>query len=214
MSLREVYANLTEDKRKLEWKRDALLERAEKEIRQKGIYPAWLMYDYRIPSSNNQHIIYFYAEHPLSKVEGGFLCVVFDSNQRYILKWTDGDIPEIYVLTSHFLQRYRERCLKEQGLTANEVAVRFLARNHYMRPMQIDERINTHIDQHGEYAGEGFLVPDGFCFKLSGEEKYDDGTAIRINMFTTFMRTTDMSDRQREAIIDECMKETEELELK
>lgn len=213
MSLREVYDSLTDEKRKLEWKCEALLRKAVKEIRQKGVYPAWVMYDYKVPLSNNQYVVYFYSEQPYAGVMGGFLCVVYDNYQRYMIKWTEGDIPEIHVLTSHFLQRYKERFLEDPGLSANEVAVRYFTRNHQMHPIQIDERINKHVALHGEYAGEGFLVPDGFCFKLSGEERYDDGKIIRISLFTTFMRTSDMSDSQREAIFDECMKDVDNLKF-
>jgi hypothetical protein len=115
------------------------------------------------------------------------------------------------ILTSHFLQRYKERFLKEPELTANEVAVRFLARNRSLKPMAIDERLNKRIEEYGEYAGEGFLVQDGFCFKLSGEEKMEgDDQPIRISFFTTFMPLSGMSTTQREAIFEECMKDMKE----
>ena len=77
-----------------------------------------------------------------------------------------------------------------------------------MRIMNVDERINRHIKDYGEYAGEGFLVQDGFCFKLSGEESMEgEEQPIRISFFTTFMPLSEMSDTQREAIFEECMKE-------
>ncbi len=206
MSLHEVYAHLMEEKRKLDWKCETLFPKAVKKIQHQGVFPAWVMYDYKVPASNNQYIIYFYAEHPFAAVKAGYLCVLFDDNKRFIIKWTDTQIPEIHVLTSHFLQRYKERFLEQSELTANEVAVRYLTRNSLMRPMAIDKRINKHITQYGEYAGEGFLVQDGFCFKLSGEERKDD-SVIRISLFTTFMPTSDMSETQRRAIFEECLKD-------
>jgi len=206
MNLHEVYSNLMDEKRKLEWKRDALLPKAIKTIRRQNTYPAWVMYDYKVPSSGNQYIIYYYAEHPYANILADSLCVMFDNNKRLIIKWTNTDVPEIHVLTSHFLQRYKERFLKAPDLTANEVAVRYLTRNNTMRPINIDEDINKNIKEHGEYAGEGFLVQDGFCFKQSGEETQPDGSAVRISLFTTFMPTADMSAKQREAIFEECVK--------
>lgn len=221
MNLHEVYATLMSEMPKLEWKRDALLSRAIKEIKKiPPMLPAFMMYDYKIPSSNNQYIIYFYRE--LSPgpgnlirvtVKSDFLFVLFDNNKRFVIKWAGNGAPEIHVLTSHFLQRYRERFLKQTDLTANEVAVRYLSRNYTMRPMAIDERINKHIKNYGEFAGEGFLVQDGFCFKLSGEETTEGGEhPIRISFYTTFMPLTDMSESQREAIFEECMKDVESLE--
>ncbi len=210
MNLHEVYAHLKEEKNKLDWKRDTLLTKAVKEIKRQGVFPAMVMYDYKVPSSNNQYVLYFFEEHPFSHIIAGSLCVLFDDNKRYVIKWTDSDIPEILVFTSHFLQRYKDRFLEDATLSANEVAARFLTRNNDMRPMTINNRINKHIKKYGEYAGEGFLVRDGFCFKLSGEERKDDGSVIRISLFTTFMPTADMSKTQQEAIFEECMKEIDE----
>ena len=203
MNLHEVYAVLMDEKKKLEWKRDSLFPKAIKKMRKCVEFPASLMYDYKIPSSNNQYIIYFYQEQPFAPVLSAFLCVMYDEAKRYIIKWTEKGIPEIHVFTSHFLQRYKERFLKQPDLTANEVAVRFLSRNLKMRPMAIDDKINKHIEKYGEYAGEGFLVQDGFCFKLSGEETIEGETPVRISFLTTFMPLSEMSETQREAIFDE-----------
>ena len=102
--------------------------------------------------------------------------------------------------------------MKQPELTANEVAVRYLSRNFTMRIMPVDERINKHIKKYGEFAGEGFLVQDGFCFKLSGEETVDgEEQPVRISFFTTFMPLSEMSDSQREAIFEECMNDVDAL---
>ena len=211
MNLHEVYAVLKGEMQKLDWKRESLFPKAAKEISRLLEFPAIVMYDYKIPSSNNQYIIYFYREHPFAPVLAGYLFVLFDGNKRFIIKWTEKGIPEVLILTSHFLQRYKERFLKEPELTANEVAVRFLARNRSLKPMAIDERLNKRIEEYGEYAGEGFLVQDGFCFKLSGEERMEgDELPIRISFFTTFMPLSEMSSTQREAIFEECLKDMKE----
>ena len=213
MNLHEVYASLMTDMPKLTWKRDALLRKAIGEIRKASEFPASVMYNYTIPSSNNQYIVYFYVEHPMAPLLSGFLFVMFDDNKRYIIKWTDKGIPEVHILTSHFLQRYKERFLRHPSLTANEVAVRYLSRNSTMRPMTIDERINKHVGKYGEYGGEGFLVRDGFCFKLSGEETVEgEEQPVRTSFYTTFMPLSEMSDSQREAILEECMKDIDALD--
>ena len=210
MNLHEVYADLMGEMGKLDWKRDALLKKAVNVLRRCEEFPASVVYDYQIQTSRNQYIIYFYREHPYAPVLAGYLCVLFDGNKRYVIKWTDKGIPEILILTSHFLQRYKERFLK-QDLTANEVAVRFLSRNRLLKPMAVDERINKRIGEYGEFAGEGFLAQDGFCFKLSGEETIGGEDPVRISFFTTFMPLSEMSDSQREAIFEECMRDIEEL---
>ena len=211
MNLHEVYADLMGEMGKLDWKRDALLQKAVNVLRRSEEFPASVMYDYQIQTSKNQYIIYFYREHPFSPVLSGYLCILFDGSKRYVIQWTNNGLPEILILTSHFLQRYKERFLKQPELSANEVAVRFLSRNRTLRIIPVDERINKRIAEYGEYAGEGFLAQDGFCFKLSGEETINGKDPVRISFFTTFMPLTEMSDTQREAIFEELMRDIAEL---
>ena len=61
-------------------------------------------------------------------------------------------------------------------------------------------------------AVKGFLAQDGFCFKLSGEETISGEDPVRISFFTTFMPLSEMSDVQREAIFEECMKDLDNLD--
>ena len=209
MNLHEVYDTLMEEMPKLDWKREALHSKAIKEMERSMRFQC--LYDYKIPSSNNQYIIYFYRTYLFAPVQSGYLCILYDGSKRFVIKWTDWRSPAIHVFTSHFLQRYKERFLKQPEMTANEVAVMFLSRNSEMKPMAVDERINKHIEKYGEFAGEGFLVPDGFCFKLSGKETLEGKAPVGISFFTTFMPLSEMSDTQREAIFEECMKDLDSL---
>ena len=213
MNLHEVYDTLLSEMQKLDWKRDALFPKARKEMDRRMRFQNYAMYEYKIPSSNNQYIIYFYREHPWGPVLSGYFCVLFDGNKRFVIKWTDWHSPAIHVYTSHFLQRYKERFLKQPDLTANEVAVRFLSRNFKLRPVAVDERINKHVERYGEFAGEGFLVNDGFCFKLSGREQQEGKVPVGISFFTTFMPLSDMSESQQQAIFEECIKDLNESDL-
>ena len=209
MNLHEVYDTLMEEMQKLDWKRETLRSKAIKEMERNMRFQ--YLYDYKIPSSNNQYIIYFYRSHLFGPVQSGYLCILYDGSKRFVIKWTDWRSPAIHVFTSHFLQRYKERFLKEPEMTANEVAVMFLSRNIEMKPMAVDERINKHIKKYGEFAGEGYLVPDGFCFKLSGKETLEGKAPVGISFFTAFMPLSEMSDTQREAIFEECMKDIDSL---
>ena len=201
MNLHEVYDTLMGEMPKLDWKRDALRSKAVKEMnRQLSFQPSalplcpaknYVMYDYKIPSSNNQYIIYFYREHPFGPVLSDYLCVLFDDTKRFVIKWTYWRSPAIHVYTSHFLQR-----------------------NTTMKPMAVDERINKHIKQYGELAGEGFLVADGFCFKLSGKEHLEGKASVGISFFTTFMPLSDMSKSQQQAIFEECMKDIDDFTIR
>lgn len=213
MNLHEVWENIAKELSKLEWKRDALFPKTANEFRRNYSYPVWKLYDYKSPMTHNPFVIYFYKEHPFAKINGGFLFIMFyKDNKRYVVKWADSEDPHIIVLTSHFLQRYNERCLKRPELSANEVAVNYFCRNGAMQPVGVDERINKHIKEYGEYAGLGYMVHDGFCFMLSAEEaiKGSDDT-VKLSLFTTFMPLSEMSDTQREAIYEECMKDLDDM---
>ena len=212
MNLHEVYADLTGELKKLDWKRDTLLKKVVATFRKSKEYPACVTYDYQMQASKNQYVIYFYCEYPLAQIQGGYLSILFDDKKRYVIQTGMGIVPEILILTSHFLQRYKERFLKQPEMSANEVAARFLARNSSLRVMPVDERINKRIEEYGEFAGEGFLGQDGFCFKLSGEETIEGEDPIRISFFTTFMPLSEMSESQRDAIFWECIKDLENLD--
>lgn len=86
MNLHEVYADLMGEMNKLDWKRDALLNKAVGVLRRSVEFPASIMYDYKMQSSKNKYIIYFYREHPFAPVLSGYLCLMFDGNKRYIKK--------------------------------------------------------------------------------------------------------------------------------
>ena len=213
MNLHEVWENIAKELPKLEWKRDALFPKTANVFRRNYSCPVWKLYDYKSPMTHNPFVIYFYKEHPFAKINGGFLFIMFyKDNKRYVVKWADSEDPHIIVLTSHFLQRYNERCLKRPELSANEVAVNYFCRNGAMQPVGVDERINKHIKEYGEYAGLGYMVHDGFCFMLSAEEaiKGSDDT-VKLSLFTTFMPLSEMSDTQREAIYEECMKDLDDM---
>ena len=192
MNLHEVWENIAKELPKLEWKRDALFPKTANEFRRNYSYPVWKLYDYKSPMTHNPFVIYFYKEHPFAKINGGFLFIMFyKDNKRYVVKWADSEDPHIIVLTSHFLQRYNERCLKRPELSANEVAVNYFCRNGAMQPVGVDERINKHIKEYGEYAGLGYMVHDGFCFMLSAEEaiKGSDDT-VKLSLFSILTTLT------------------------
>lgn len=222
MSFKEMHDGLANDARKLQIKVDYLLPKAVKAFRKSREFPAWQSYDYKIPSTNNQYVIFFYVrkkteiEHPHYTTFG----LVFNNNQRYVItglkmgfKQTPESetvlLPQVHALTSHFLQRYRERFLRKPTLSANETAGIFLARNfHSLIPITINEEVNSNIKEYGEFGEQGFRVPDGFCFTKSAYEgqkdEGGDGSKNRVDaemiIYTTYMNEAAMTDTQRAAI--------------
>ncbi len=93
MNLHEVYADLTSELKKLDWKRDTLLKKAVAALRKSGEYPACVTYDYQMQASKNQYVIYFYCEHPLAQIQGGYLSILFDDKKRYVIQTGMGIVP-------------------------------------------------------------------------------------------------------------------------
>ena len=62
MTYREMYDHLAADKYKVDIKQEYLRPKAIKAFRKTSRFPAWELYEYKIPATNNQYIIYFYAE--------------------------------------------------------------------------------------------------------------------------------------------------------
>lgn len=137
-------------------------------------------------------------------------------------KYPDGRLvmlPQVHIYTSHFFQRYNERFLHDDKLSANEIAGIYFARNPRPIPVDMNEGINQNYKQYGDYNEKGVRVNDGFCFVRSGLECEKDvdstGNVLAIGfIYTTFMNELDMTESQRAAInkehaeaLEKCFRE-------
>ena len=218
MTFKQMYDGLVEDSEKLKYKMNYLAPKVNKIFAKSTTFPTWEKYDYTIPATQNHHIIFFYAPN-CYEFKSTTFCVLFDKKQRFIIRGMSMgyqhipngpsiQLPQIHAYTSHFLQRYNERFLKNPSLSPNEIAGIFLARNEKPMPIKINENINKNYKEHGIHSDQGFRVKDGFCFTqttLEGEEdKYgnreNDRVDAMIVIYTTFLNEYDMSETQRKAI--------------
>ena len=139
---------------------------------------------------------------------------MFNDKQRFIIQWTAGGykqtedrpisfIRQIHAYTSHFLERYNERFLKNQSLKANDIACIYLSRNKLGgMPITMNEEINRHLEKYG------YRVRDGFCFSRTAVEgtisedrdRNKDKVNAMLVLYTTFMNEADMSNTQVSAI--------------
>lgn len=228
MTYKEMYDHLAADKKKVDIKIDYLLPKAIKSFKKTMRFPAWELYDYTIPSTNNKYVIYFYAESRarIENPEIGSFTIVHNGKHRFIVKWgaggykhtPDGEmmaIRQIHAYTPHFLQRYNERFLKNESLTINEIAAIFLSRNKRFDPLQQNSEINRNYEKYGITGKYSFLVRDGICFsylEVEGTESADgDRHKDKIDAlyicYTTFMNESKMTDSQRKAIHKEHRKQ-------
>lgn len=221
MTYKEMYDHLAADLKKVKIKEEYLLPKAVKEFRKERRFPAWRWYEYTIPSTNNKYIIFFYAESRayIEKPTVDYFCIVFDGKKRFVIQWMAGGykhneddpmmlIRQIHAYSSHFLERYNERFLKDKSLNANDIACRYLSRNKIGMPITMNEEINKRLKKYGDGAKYGFRVRDGFCFAMSGvqgdisedgDRKKDKVDAMLV-LYTTFMNESDMKDTQLAAI--------------
>ena len=61
MSCKEMFYNLAADKEKVDIKKEYLRSRAIKELKKKSKFPAYVWYEYKIPTTQNKYFIFFYA---------------------------------------------------------------------------------------------------------------------------------------------------------
>ena len=62
MTPKEMYDHLAADNPKVDIKKEYLRTKAIKAFQKEMRFPAWQHYDYKIPTTNNQYVIYFYAD--------------------------------------------------------------------------------------------------------------------------------------------------------
>ena len=221
MTYKEMYDHLAKDLKKVEYRKEYFLPKAIKEFRKERMFPVWKWFEYKVPSSNNKYVIFYWAN-SLNDVENpksDFYVEVFFDRQRFVVKWGAGGyrhtpnspmmlIRQIHAYTSHFLHRYNERFLKDDSLSTNDIACRYLSRNNIAMPIEINDSINKHIEEYGEGAKQGFRVKDGVCFTRTGlegqfhndENRNKDRVDAMAIVYTTFMSEHKMTNEQRIAI--------------
>lgn len=221
MTWKEMFDGLVQDAQKVRIRIDKIYPKAIKYFKKSRSFPTWYIDEYKIPATNNQYIIFFYAGNPIEIDNPHYssFCIVFSGKQRFVItsmqmgyqhtpKCETILLPQIHAYTSHFFQRYNERFLHKDNITPNEIAGLFLVRNSVPMPIKLSEEINKNFKEHGVHNGRGMRVQDGFCFtqtNLEGEESEDgihehDRVDAMLILYTTFMNEADMSDTQRAAI--------------
>ncbi len=221
MTWKEMYIGLETDAHKVKIRIEKSYPKAIKFFQKSSNFPVWYIDEYKIPSTNNLHIIFYYARNTndIKNPLCSSFCVVFSDNKRYVIRGLKMGyqhspksktimLPQIHAYTSHFLQRYKERFLRNDKLTPNEVAGLFLVRNYLPMPIMLNENVNEHFRDHGPHNDRGMRVLDGFCFTqtaIEGKESEDgirehDRVDAMLILYTTFMNESDMSKTQRIAI--------------
>ena len=224
MTNKEMYDHLGEDREKVKIREEYFLPKAIKELKIAKRFPACKWYEYTVPESKNKYIIFYYAESriAINRPNVGNFCLVYDNRNRYVIKWgartysrtKDGPlmfIREIQVYTPHFFERYRDRGLKDSSLCINDVVCAYLSRNKEAVPIEMNEKINRHLEKYGAGAKYGYRVRDGFCFAFSnvqitkskdGDTNKDKHEALYV-VYKTFMNESNMKENQLLAIDQE-----------
>lgn len=218
---KDIYNELAADLKKVELRMEQLYSKAIKEFKKEKQFPAWRRYEYNIPSSGNEYIIFFYAESRF-RIENpiqDYFGIDYEGRKRFIIKGypipyqRDIDskpyaIMAIDAYTNHFLERYNERCLKKENLSVYDIACIFFARNTDRYQIEMTKEINKRLEKYGPHAKIGYKITDGFCFALtniegkideSGDHTKDKAEAI-LSIYTTFMDKYSLADSQTKTI--------------
>ncbi len=224
MTWKEMFDGLSADAQKIQIRIDKIYPKAIRVFKKSIKFPVWFVDEYRIPATNNLHIIFFYAGNVNDAERPHYTSysIIFSNRQRFVIKGMQMGykhtpksetvmLPQIHAYTSHFFQRYNERFLHKEGLTTNEVAGLYFIRNRLPMPIMLNEKVNRNFKEYGEQNDRGMRVPDGFCFTQTAIEGKESADGIRehdevdamLILYTTFMNESDMSDTQRTAINNE-----------
>ena len=224
MSVKEIYDNLAEDLKKIEYQRKKLLPKAIKQLKKKTSFPAWEIYEYTVPSTNNTYFINYYAQsiRNCNDPVVTSLCLASDRNETYMLEWGGvlykhaetrplDFVRQVRFYSSHFIDRYIERFLKDDTLTHNDAICIYVSRNQDFIPLKVNEGININYKKYGNAGANAFRVRDGICFLrgyVYGEESKDgdinkdviDSIGI---VFKTFVDSCTLHESQKQAIDEE-----------
>lgn len=220
MTYKEMYESLADDGQKINFFVQKQLPRTIKEFQRGSKFPNCKYYEYTIPSTHNHYIVYFYVERSylVNKPVVGCFFYIFDGNKRYVIKGTASPykhtdnsemilLRQLHVFTYHFFQRYNERFLKKNNLTANEIVSIFFARNQNLVPIEVNDKINKKTDCYGG-NNIAFKIRDGLCFAKysmqgdfhnNGDNEKDKVDAERF-VYTTFVSSSEMSSLQNEEV--------------
>ena len=135
MTWKEMYDGLVQDAQKVQIRIDKVYPKAVKCFKKSGTFPMWYIDEYKIPSTNNQYIIFYYAGNAseIEKPHYSSFNFVFSGKQRFVIRGMQMGykhtpnremvmLPQIHAYSSHFFQRYNERYLHNDKLTPNEIA--------------------------------------------------------------------------------------------
>ena len=94
MTYKEMYDHLAADKQKVDIKKEYLRSKAVRALKKRMKFPAWELYEYTIPSTNNKYVIYFYAENRAcsEKPEVGSFGIAYTGNTDLLLNVWQADI--------------------------------------------------------------------------------------------------------------------------
>ena len=222
MTYKEIFDSMEKDMTKVKIRIDKMYPKVVRTFKRSQSFPMMYTDEYKIPSTNNTYITFYYARNieECKKPYYTAFAIIFNGTQRFVLysmqmgyKHTLNSksvmLPQIHVYSSHFLQRYNERCLHNSKLTPNQIAGIYILRNtQNIVPIEINEDINKNLNEYGKSGRHGVCVPDGFCFTRSalqyqpsedGIREHDSPLAI-VYLYTTFVSEVELSDSQKNAI--------------
>ena len=224
MSPYQIYEKIEVDKVKINYQAQKLIPKIIKEIKQQNTFPYYKCVEYK-PSSNNVHVIYFYAENNKDAENPiwDFFTVLFNERQRFVLKqrceiYNGIGTRAIKIYTSHFLQRYKERFYHNADLSKNELACRFFCKNLCLdknaieTPIVINEEINRNFKEYGISNHWVMLVKEGLCFTRSCQYVKTwkvsnlENTEALMFIYTSFVSKKELTESQIKALKEEKKK--------
>lgn len=169
------------------------------------------------PVSRNKYLLW-YTSTPRRilwdrlDVSGGAVLIVEEYDDRNFYISTGKARPRfVYHITSHFLKRYRERCLMDDVLPTEEVLIRYIDRNmHNTVSIENNEITVIPVDDPNTHS---VLAHDGVVFIQSGKLIPTDDLPIFVFRCKTIVSQSIFNEKQ-EQYIKKLTRELHEKEVR
>ena len=88
MTWKEMFDGISADAQKIQIRIDKIYPKAIRVFKKSIKFPVWYVDEYRIPATNNQHIIFFYAGNVNEAERPHYTSysIIFSNRQRFVIK--------------------------------------------------------------------------------------------------------------------------------
>lgn len=158
---------------------------------------------YTNPQSKNKYLLWYattfmrFIKEEKDLTCGALLVSNDYSDRNFYFSTRDNKYNVVLHITSHFLKRYRERCLKDDSLTTEEViATYFFHNGRTFAMLDVNQASIVPIDE----KDSAILVPEGIVYAEIGVAAGQSEKNVTVIRYKTFVSVTMLNEQQDEHV--------------